>query len=151
VKSLFIILCLLLFSAYHVTAQSRQGVKDTVVYGSVTDNFPGGYDAYDKYITQNVNYPPGAKSINLQGCSYVQFVIEKDGSLTYVKTCRGIGSGMDDEAVRLIRQSGKWKPAVVNGNAVRTKCRSAVNFVLSSDDVTDGTPKDPSFLYKTDY
>jgi hypothetical protein len=58
---------------------------------------------------------------------------------------------MDEEAVRLVKQSGKWKPTLVNGNPVRTKCRSAVNFVLTRDDVTDGTPKDPAYLNETNY
>lgn len=150
-KHLIIILCFALFSAKYAQAQSQQSPKDTIVYGNVQDNFPGGYDAYDKYITQNVKYPAVAKANNIQGCSYVQFVIEKDGSLTDIKTCRGIGSGMDEEAVRLVKQSGKWKPAVINGNPVRTKCRSAVNFVVTQDDVTDGTPKDAAYLFKTDY
>ncbi len=147
-KHLTLLFCFVGLLAYRASAQVPGG-KDTIVYGSIPDNYPGGYDAYDKYITGNVHYPAIAASNNVQGSSYVQFVIEMDGSLSKVKTCRGIGSGMDEEAVRLVEQSGKWKPSMINGKYVRPKCRAAVNFSLT--DITDGTPYDPPFLYRTDY
>lgn len=151
-KYLILLTCFVTLLACNASAQSTpSATTNTIVYGNVQDNYPGGYDSYDKYITQNVHYPDVARSNNIQGCSYVQFVIERDGTLSNIKTCRGIGSGMDEETVRLIKASGKWNPSKVNGNNVRTKCRAAVNFVLSKDDTTDGTPLDSAFMFRTDY
>jgi hypothetical protein len=65
----------------------------------------------------------------------------------------GIGSGMDDEALRTIRASGKWIPSKINGTNVKTNCIVAVRFTLkvngnSMEGAVDGTVSDTSYLSK---
>lgn len=82
--------------------------------------FPGGQNEFVKYIGSNLKYPPLAKQKNVQGKVYVSFIVEKDGHLADVKIKQGIGSGCDEEAVRVLRASPKWKPGMIAGKPVRT-------------------------------
>lgn len=147
----------LMLLAFKSSAQTT-GANDTTVYGSVQNNFTGAQEGYNKYLDENAKYPGVALQGNVQGCVYVQFVIEKDGAITNFRIARSVGSGMDDESYRLIRQSaGKWQPATINGRAVRTKCRAAIGFLLKANHggglygVIDGTASDPGYLVRTDY
>ena len=96
--------------------------------------FPGGDEAFLKYLAKNIHYPAIAKENNVQGKVFLSFVVEKDGSLTDVKTVRGIGSGCDDEAMRVLKASPKWKPGIQNGRPVRVSYTIPVSFTLQTED-----------------
>jgi protein TonB len=95
--------------------------------------FPGGMDAFYKFLGKNIRYPAVARENNTQGRVIVQFVVEKDGSLTDIKVVRGIGDGCDDEAVRVLKMSPKWKAGIQNGRPVRVEYTVPVNFTLSEE------------------
>jgi protein TonB len=95
--------------------------------------FPGGLDAFIKYLSRNIKYPAVARENNTQGKVFVSFVCEKDGSLTDVKVARGIGDGCDEEAVRVIKASPHWKPGIQNGRPVRVAYSVPINFTLSEE------------------
>ncbi len=59
--------------------------------------FPGGEKALYEYIKNNIRYPEVARTSGITGTVYVQFVVEKDGSISDVKVLRGIGGGCDEE------------------------------------------------------
>ena len=61
-------------------------------------------------------------------------MVEKDGSLTDIKTVRGIGSGCDDEAMRVLKASPHWKPGIQNGRPVRVSYTIPVSFTLQTED-----------------
>ena len=67
---------------------------------------------YDSEITRNVS------AMGIEGKVFVQFVVDKDGSLTEVQAVKGIGAGCDEEAVRVIQGAPKWKPGKQRGKAV---------------------------------
>lgn len=96
--------------------------------------FPGGEDAFIRYLSKNIHYPAVAKENNVQGKVFLSFVVEKNGALTDVKVVRGIGSGCDDEAMRVLKNSPKWTPGIQNGRPVRVAYTIPVSFTLSSDD-----------------
>jgi protein TonB len=95
--------------------------------------FPGGLDAFYKYLGKAIRYPAVARENNTQGRVIVSFVCEKDGSLTDVKVARDIGDGCGDEAVRVIKASPKWKPGIQNGRPVRVAYSVPVNFTLAEE------------------
>ena len=95
--------------------------------------FPGGLDAFARYLSKNIRYPAVARENNTQGRVIVSFVCEKDGSLTDVKVARGIGDGCDEEAVRVIKASPHWKPGIQNGRPVRVAYSVPINFTLSEE------------------
>jgi len=96
--------------------------------------FPGGADAFNKYLSKNIRYPAVARENNTQGRAIVTFVCERDGSLTDVHVLRDPGDGCGDEAVRVIKASPKWKPGIQNGRPVRVQYNVPVSFTLASDD-----------------
>ena len=79
----------------------------------------GGYQAFYEYIGKNFKYTESAKTKNLSGRIILQFVVEADGELSDIRILRGLGSGLDEEAVRVLAQSAKWKPGIQNGKPVR--------------------------------
>jgi protein TonB len=68
--------------------------------------------------------------LGVQGKVYVTFVVEVDGSITDVKVLRGIGSGCDDEAVRVVKSMPKWVPGKQRGVPVRVQFNLPINFKL---------------------
>ncbi|HEY8782320.1 MAG TPA: TonB family protein [Mucilaginibacter sp.] len=94
--------------------------------------FPGGLDAFLRFLNSHIRYPDAAKKNNTSGRVIVSFVVERDGSLTDVKVARGIGDGCDEEAVRLIKSSPKWKPGIQNGKPVRVLYSIPIAFSLDN-------------------
>lgn len=86
----------------------------------VVPEFPGGQRELSKYLSGNLKYPATAKQNNIDGKVYLSFIVEKDGQLTDIRVKQGIGGGCDEEAVRLLRNSPRWKPGVLKEMPVRT-------------------------------
>ncbi|WP_293300492.1 TonB family protein [Pedobacter sp. UBA4863] len=86
------------------------------------------YRGFIKFIKANVTYLKAAIKNQVQGEVYVSFVIEKDGRLSSAKVERGLGYGTDEEAIRVLNLSPKWKPGIENGKPVRTDYRIPISF-----------------------
>ena len=82
------------------------------------------------WVNSHLKYPEAAKKDTLQGRVVLQFVIEKDGSVTGVKILRSAAPVLDEEALRVISQSPKWTPGYVNGEPVRVTYCFPVVFKL---------------------
>jgi periplasmic protein TonB len=92
--------------------------------------FPGGEEARVKFLLENIKYPQIAKEIGTQGIVYLNFTVEKDGRVTEIKLLRGIGTGCDEEAERVISMMPKWSPGRQNGRPVRVELNMNISFVL---------------------
>lgn len=92
--------------------------------------FPGGEEALYKYLSKNLKYPDIAKEQNLQGKVFVQFIVEKDGSISNPKAVRDIGGGCGEEAVRVVRGMPKWTPGKQRTQTVRVQYTLPVVFQL---------------------
>ena len=90
--------------------------------------FPGG--SVQKWIAKNVKYPMIAQENNIQGKVFVQFVIEKDGSVSDVKVARSVDPSLDKEAIRVVKAMPKWKPGKQRGKPVRVSYTVPINFQL---------------------
>lgn len=101
-------------------AQEKTNTSNDILYDTkgidVKPEFPGGMDAFYQFIGKHYNCPKVKK---LEGKVYVNFVIEKDGSLTALKVLRDIGYGTGKEAIRVLMLSPKWIPGEQNGQKVR--------------------------------
>jgi protein TonB len=93
-------------------------------------SYPGGDEARIKFISDNVVYPVIARESNTQGTVYVTFVVEPDGSITEVKVLRGIGSGCDEEALRVVKMMPKWNAGKQSGKSVRVQFNLPIKFTL---------------------
>lgn len=83
-----------------------------------------------EYLSGNITYPEDAKEKGISGRVFIQFVIEKDGSVSNVKVMKGIGGGCDEEAVRVVKSMPKWKPGKQKGKPVRVNYILPVSFKL---------------------
>jgi TonB family protein len=90
-----------------------------------------GMTGFYKFIADNITYPAEARIKKQQGKVFVQFVIEKDGSLTSFKVIKGIGQECDDEAIRVLQEYAKdhkWNPGMQRGKPVRTQLVLPITF-----------------------
>lgn len=110
----------------------EEDVKDEEIFVSVEKmpEFPGGEEKLYKYLRDNLKYPDMATQQNIQGKVYVQFVVEKDGSIANPKVLRDIGGGCGDEALRVVRAMPKWNPGIQRTKKVRVQYTLPVNFQL---------------------
>ena len=92
--------------------------------------FTGGPAALMKYLSENTKYPVVAQENGVQGRVTVQFVVEKDGSISDVHVLRGVDPSLDKEAVRVVKSMPRWTPGKQNGITVRVNYRVPVLFRL---------------------
>ncbi|MBW4890505.1 TonB family protein [Mucilaginibacter sp. HMF5004] len=90
----------------------------------------GGMQKFYDFLGNKIKYPNAAKEAGTQGRVILQFVVEKDGSLTDIKVMREPGNGLGDEATRVLKLAPKWKPGIQNGKPVRVQYTIPVNFSL---------------------
>jgi protein TonB len=93
--------------------------------------FEGGMAAWAKYLQKNLRYPLQAQEEGSQGKVFVSFVIEKDGSISNVTVIRGVVASLDQEALRVIQKSPKWKPGIQNKQLVRVRYNIPISFSLA--------------------
>ena len=93
-------------------------------------HFAGGDKALMEFLAQNVRYPKEAVDSGWQGRVVVSFIVEKDGSLSEIKTVKSVKPVLDEEALRVVNAMPKWTPGKHNGNAVRVKYNIPVSFRL---------------------
>ncbi|WP_340112431.1 energy transducer TonB [Maribellus mangrovi] len=126
-----LILILMIFAvAFTASAQDTEKEK---VYTEVDvmPEYPGGQDAFLKFISENVKYPENAKKNEIQGKVFVNFVVDETGAVTKVKVVRGVDPELDKEAVRVIKLLEKFTPGTKDGKAVKVKYTVPINFALS--------------------
>lgn len=97
--------------------------------------FPGGRQALFDFISTNVVYPTVARENGIEGKAIVQFVVEKDGSITHIQVVRTAGDpSLDKEAIRVVRAMPKWMPGKHRGELLRVKYTVPFNFRLTATD-----------------
>ena len=103
------------------------------VFGCIQEtrpSFRGGEQKLMEFIGNNVVYPKEAIEAGIEGRVFVEFYIEKDGTVSDAKVLRGIGYGCDEEALRVIGLMPKWYPGKQRGKAVRVRYTLPINFKL---------------------
>ncbi len=99
--------------------------------------FPGGKDSLYKFLGANIVYPNKAKKDGIEGKVYVNFTIEKDGTINKVKVLRSVHPLLDEEAIRVVESFPKWKPGKQKGKTVRVSYNLPLNFVLNKKNTND--------------
>lgn len=108
-----------------------KGEVRTYTEAGTNPQFKGGLPALEQFLAQNLRYPAEASRKNVSGKVYLTFVVCEDGSLCDYEVLKGIGSGCDEEALRVVKEmSGKWEPGVYRGKKVRVKYNLPISFVL---------------------
>jgi protein TonB len=117
-------------------AQKSDTIKvmdaDTTIYTSAENlaEFPGGITEFYRYLARSIRYPKHAREYRITGKVIVKFVIEKDGNLSNIQVSSKIHPDLDQEAIRVVRGSPKWIPAISNGKNVRSSFTIPISFHL---------------------
>ncbi len=90
----------------------------------------GDLNAFSQWVTRRVVYPRYAQHLGIQGEVMVQFVIEKNGSVSNIKVISKTQEVLNDEVIRIVSSSPKWTPGTLKGEAVRVKMILPVDFSL---------------------
>ena len=109
-------------------------VETSEFFGCIVETMPafrGGEQKMFEFLGNNLVYPKEAKEAGIEGQVFVEFYIERDGTVCDAKVLRGIGYGCDEEALRVIGLMPKWYPGKQRGKAVRVRYTLPINFKLS--------------------
>ncbi len=93
----------------------------------------GGMAGWAKFLQKNLQYPALARENNISGKVFVSFIVEKDGQLTDIKIVRGLGYGLDEETIRVLKLAKAWKPGIQNGHPVRVAYSIPFAFQLAEE------------------
>ncbi len=97
----------------------------------IESNYPGGTAAWMRYLNKTFRYPNDAQELGLQGTVTVQFIVDMEGNVSDVVAISGPETGgLREEAVRVIKKSGKWDPAIQNGRQVKSYKKQPITFKL---------------------
>ncbi|WP_406825004.1 energy transducer TonB [Pedobacter sp. KACC 23697] len=83
--------------------------------------YPDEIKKFYAFIKQALKYPEIAKKNNIEGKVFANFIVEKNGTLTDIQTTRSLSPETDAEALRILRKSPRWEPALHNGVPVRVR------------------------------
>jgi protein TonB len=98
----------------------------------IESEYPGGASAWQRYLNKNLRYPQDAIDNEIQGTVVVQFIVDKAGAVSDVEAISGPNE-LRAEAVRVIKKSGTWTPAVQNGRQVKSYKKQPITFRLESE------------------
>jgi protein TonB len=105
---------------------------DTFSRVEIEAAFPGGDDAWRRFLEKNLNAsipleygaPEGTYTV------IIQFVVDKEGTLSGFKAKTKFGYGMEQEVIRLLKKAPKWTPAVQDGRMVKAYRIQPVTFMV---------------------
>jgi len=113
--------------------KETEDYEKTFVKVEIESEYPGGIAAWLRYLNRNFRYPEDGLANEIQGVVVVQFIVDKEGTVSDVQTISGPEQGgLRDEAMRVIRKSGTWIPAIQNGRKVKSYKRQPVVFKIAT-------------------
>jgi len=104
---------------------TRQEEYSTGVYVEQMPEFPGGMQALQRFISNNLQQPPDAKC---KGKVYISFIVKEDGAFSDIKVIKGLSQVCDGEAVRLVNSMPKWKPGRQSGRNIAVRYSFPIRF-----------------------
>ncbi len=103
---------------------------EPVIFADQMPQFPGGENEMFRFIKQHLRYPLIAQESGVFGTVIINFVIDRNGNITDMAVARGIGSGCDEEAMRVLGIMPRWSPGKQAGNPVRVRYAIPIKFVI---------------------
>ena len=91
------------------------------IHTEVLPSYSGGQVALEAYVNNSIEYPQEAIDNSVEGTVNVQFLVDEKGNVSEVKTIGNkLGSGLEEEAIRVVSAMPKWTPGQVKGKDVKT-------------------------------
>jgi TonB family protein len=113
--------------------------QDVFVPTEKHPEFPGGIEKFYEIVKHHIKYPEQMRESKIEGKAFVEFVVEKDGSVTNFKTIRDPGYGSQEEAQRVMALLPKWNPGYQNGRPVSVRYQMPITFKLEAEPATKDT------------
>ena len=107
--------------------------EELINYADVLPVFPGGNDSLNAFIKQNLQYPKAAKEQSIEGVVVITFIVEKDGSVTFLRLDQSVNEEIDAEAKRLVSIMPKWKPGYNGPRFLRVPYTLPIVFKLDKE------------------
>ena len=106
--------------------------------------FPGGMEALNTYLRNNIRYPQEAQKAGIQGRVIIQFIVSKDGSITDAEVVESVDPQLDAEGLRLIKNMPRWKPGMRKEQAIRVKQTLPIRFAFTK---TSDKPENSNSIF----
>ena len=108
--------------------------NEGTVYSTVEQMpmFPGGMQAAMEFLGKNMKYPVAAQKAKIEGRGIVQFVVDKDGSITKAQVVNSVSPELDAEAIRVVNLMPKWNPGKQRGQEVPVMFTMPITFRLQT-------------------
>ena len=121
------------------SATESEGNEDVFMVVESNPEFPGGNDALVTYLKNELKYPEQARKMGIEGKVLVEFIVQKDGSLSDVRVLKGIGAGCDAEAIRVMQNAPHFTPGSQRGKKVSVKMIIPILFKLGDQEASNGS------------
>ena len=110
----------------------EEEINEDEVFQIVEDmpGFPGGEGALMTYLA-GTPYPPIARENGIEGIVYVQFVIDRTGTVTKAEVIRGQDPMLDKAALKRVKAMPAWSPGKQRGKPVKVIFRVRIAFKLN--------------------
>jgi len=145
VLTVMAMLCLPLFAQIDCYCDLEIEVEDTISQSSIVNVespdsnevfqavdempvFPGGIEKLIQFIADSIHLPKCVTEGNVEGRSIVEFVVNKDGTLSDFKIAVPLHKECDVEAIRVLTLMPRWKPGKEDGELVRVRYVIPVRF-----------------------
>jgi TonB family protein len=129
-----ILFCLLLFSGTIIAQEKPDSAYNLV------EQMPSFRGDLSTYLRNHLHYPQAAFDNNIEGTTYLSFIVTKAGEIKDVKIEKGVSPDLDSVAVTVLKNMPKWNPGMQNGKEVNVYCHLPVKFTI---DKTGNAPKAP--------
>jgi hypothetical protein len=159
--NLITLLAFLFVAAVPAKTKAQSDTLTVPGYSDSTDNkifekveteasFPGGDAGWRKYLETNLdaNTPVDNGAPMGKYTVYVQFIVNKDGSISDLKPLTNLGYGLEAEVIRIITKGPRWLPAIQNGHQVRAYRKQPVTFVVTTDELNVSVKGQSSYTLK---
>ncbi|MBL7857297.1 MAG: energy transducer TonB [Cyclobacteriaceae bacterium] len=116
-----------------VQEEEKENVDEVFLVVEESATPKGGMAAFYEYVGKKMQgkYPAQARRMGIEGRVFVEFVVNRDGSIQDVKAIKGIGAGCDELAVKVVEEAPKWNPGKQRGKPVRQKMVLPIVFKLN--------------------
>ena len=85
---------------------------------------------FTEWVNKNLKYPKDARDAHVEGTVKLQFTIGTNGGVQEVQVLQGVYPSLDNEALRVVRSSPKWKPGIKDGKPIRVTYTYSITFAL---------------------
>jgi len=152
---------ILFFGIPFVVYAQNENQKDTLIVFSddsarigifekvdIEATFSGGEMEWRRFLERNLRGDVATEHGAPAGIYTVvaQFIVDKEGNISDIKSLTQLGYGMEEEVVRILRKSPKWSPAMQNGKPVKAYRKQPITFVIETDGFQI-TSEEPYVLY----